>query len=348
MCQLEIMATSISDSEECSDEYDQLLYQASQQYEEEAEQLLEERYQHMQEDDFLFDRLMPKGVCEVSLHKSEPHLEEHYHEIKEDGLLYDRPLMKGGATTTKERFSNPVTEEDILKNIVGSIPVSTRKTTEWSVKTWREWAENRQSKCPTEVVPELEIITNEQLNHWLSRFVIEVRNQQGDYYRGGTLYSLCSGIQRFVQEKRTGSARNDPVDIYKDSTFSFFRSSFDSILKQLHHKGIGTKTKQAEVISENVEDRLWNEGSLGDDTPQKLLDSLIFCFGLNLALRSGKEHRQLRPDMLELIETLDSISYLLYTESGSKNRSGGLQDRKVMNKSVKIFPNKENPARCII
>ena len=45
---------------------------------------------------------------------------------------------------------------------------------------------------------------------------------------------------------------NDPVDIYKDSTFSFFRSSFDSILKQLHHKGIRTKTKQAEVISENV------------------------------------------------------------------------------------------------
>ena len=44
------MGTSISDSEECSDEYDKLLYQASQQYEEEAEQLLEERYQHMQED----------------------------------------------------------------------------------------------------------------------------------------------------------------------------------------------------------------------------------------------------------------------------------------------------------
>ena len=61
VCQLEIMATSISDSEaECSDEYDQLLYQTSQQYEEEAKQLLEERYQHMQEDDFLFDRLMPK------------------------------------------------------------------------------------------------------------------------------------------------------------------------------------------------------------------------------------------------------------------------------------------------
>ena len=53
------------------------------------------------------------------------------------GVVYiGCPLMKGGATTTKERSSNPVTEEDILKNIVGLIPMSTRKTTEWSVKTW--------------------------------------------------------------------------------------------------------------------------------------------------------------------------------------------------------------------
>ena len=53
-------------------------------------------------------------------------------------------------------------------------------------------------------------------------------------------------------------------------------------------------------------------------------------------------------DMLELIETPDSVSYLLYTESGSKNRSGGLRDRKVTNKSVKVFPNKENSTRCVI
>ena len=288
------MATSISDNEEYFDKDDELLYQASQQYEE-AERRLEKRYQHMQEDDFLLDRLIRKEL--------KPCLEERYQAMKEDGLLKDDGTReaKRTAATAKQRFSNPVTEEDILKNIVGSIPASTTKTTEWSVKTWQEWAENRQVKCPTQVVPDLETITNEQLNHWLSRFVMEVRNQQGDHYRGGTLYSLCSGLQRFVWEKRRSSSKNDPVDIYKDLSFSFFRSSFNSTLKQLHHKGIGTKTKQAEVISENVEDRLWNEGSLGDDTPQKLLDSLIFCFGLNLALRSGKEHRQLRPDTGDLI-----------------------------------------------
>ena len=73
-----------------------------------------------------------------------------------------------------------------------------------------------------------------------------------------------------------------------------------------------------------MEERLWNEGVLGDDTPKKLLDTLVFCFGLNFTLRSGQEHRNLRPDMLEIKEPHDSLAYLVYTESGSKNNSGGL------------------------
>ena len=62
----------------------------------------------------------------------------------------------------------------------------------------------------------------------------------------------------------------------KTLPFPFSVVHLTAYLIQLHHKGIGMKTKQAEVISENVEDRLWSEGSLGDDTPQKLLDSLFF------------------------------------------------------------------------
>ena len=93
---------------------------------------------------------------------------------------------------------------------------------------------------------------------------------------------------------------------------------------------------------------MWEEGSLGDSSPQQLLDTLLYCLGLNLALRSGKEHRDLRPDMFELIQEPYSDLNLLYTESGSKNHTGGLSDRKVANKTVKIFGNLENPKRCVI
>ena len=170
---------------------------------------------------------------------------------------------------------------------------------------------------------------------------MEVRNRNGDPYNTATMYGVCAGIQRYVREKRTTSSQ-EPLDIYKDP---YFRSTFDTVLKDL---GIGLHKRQAEVISEDIEERLWNEEILGDDTLKKLLDTLVFCLGMNLALRSGKEHRSLRPDMLKLHEASGVAAYLEYTESGSKNNPGGLKHRKVQNKSVKIYANSENPRRCVV
>ena len=95
---------------------------------------------------------------------------------------------------------------------------------------------------------------------------------------------------------------------------------------------------------------MWSEGVLGSDTPQKLLVTLVFCFCLNYALRSGREHRDLRPDMLTYVEptTGNSRPYLQYDESGSKNNPGGLRERKVTNKVVKIFANHENKDGCVV
>jgi hypothetical protein len=78
------------------------------------------------------------------------------------------------------------------------------------------------------------------------------------------------------------------------------------------------------VISHEVEERLWNEGILGDSSPVQLLDALVFSLGLQLALHSGQEHRCLRPDMFQIMEPVASKAYLLYTEAGSKNNQGGI------------------------
>ena len=69
-----------------------------------------------------------------------------------------------------------------------------------------------------------------------------------------------------------------PVDIYKDPLFAYFRGAFDSVLKELHQQGIGIYKKQAEVISPEVEERLWNEGVLGDDTPKETSGHFSFLF----------------------------------------------------------------------
>ena len=275
-----------------------------------------------------------------------------------DSLLADVPKQREEVKQAQDqasnkenfaRFTAPVTEADIVEKIHGSIPKATRKSTGWAVHTWEVWAENRQ-KTSAEFPPKLSVITDKQLNYWLSRFVLEVRSKKGEQYQGGTLYSLCAGLQRHIRSQRRSLAVEGQVcdvDIYKDSAFGYFRCVLDSVMKDLHRQGVGNSTKSAEIMTPEMEEEMWKNNILGDDTPRKLIDTLVYCFGLNFAMRSGEEHRNLRPDMLQLVEPPNSAAYLVYTESGSKNRQGELKDRnKVTNKVVKYFANVEDPNRC--
>ena len=152
------------------EELDQLLLTASHQYEdEEEEQRLGVKYQDMQEEEFTLDSLLadvPKQREEVKQAQDQASNKENF-----------------------ARFTAPVTEADIVKKIHGSIPKATRKSTGWAVHTWEVWAENRQ-KTSAEFTPKLSVITDKQLNYWLSRFVLEVRSKKGEQYQGGTLLLL--------------------------------------------------------------------------------------------------------------------------------------------------------------
>ena len=66
------------------------------------------------------------------------------------------------------------------------------------------------------------------------------------------------------------------------------------ILWPVHNQSVGSKKRQAEPLTEEEEEILWQEGLLGDHSPQALLDTMVFMNGLYFALRSGNEHRNLR------------------------------------------------------
>ena len=75
-----------------------------------------------------------------------------------------------------------------------------------------------------------------------------------------------------------------------------------------------------------MEEKKWSDNVLGDDTPSKVIDTLAFCFGLNFALKSGQEHRNLRLDMLQLVTPPSGTAYLLYTKSEPRSRQGGINN----------------------
>ena len=57
-------------------------------------------------------------------------------------------------------------------------------------------------------------------------------------------------------------------------------------MKRLQGEGYGSTKRQAEVLTEEEENNLWEKKLLGDYTPQTLLDTTVF----------SQEHIQLRRD----------------------------------------------------
>ncbi|XP_048242472.1 uncharacterized protein KIAA1958-like [Haliotis rufescens] len=119
-------------------------------------------------------------------------------------------------------------------------------------------------------------------------------------------------------------------------------------MKYLARQGIGIQKRQAEVISVDQEDMLWEKGMLGEGTPQQLLDTMVYLIGLNCALRAGDEHRYLRTgpnSQFEITVGADGLKGLKYMEDVSKTNRGGLKHRQCERKCVKVGQNLERPER---
>ena len=246
-----------------------------------------------------------------------------------------------GRPTT--RFAPPKTSREIEGGRIDSVPIKTKQDTTYCLKLWESWREYRQN-CTSETIPQLKNMTAEELTHWLSRFVVEVRKTDGKEYPPNTLHHIVAGLQRYLRHE------GKTVDLFKDLKFSPFRASLDGEMKRLQAKGVGGRKRQAEVITPEEEEKLWQTGQLGDSNPQQLLDTIVYCCGLYFALRSGQEHRQLRrsPPQIQLFERPGERAYLRYEEDISKNHPGGLKGRKMEPKVVHHHENLGNPERCFI
>ena len=121
-------------------------------------------------------------------------------------------------------------------------------------------------------------------------------------------------------------------------------------MKRLQEKGLGSKLKQAEPITEKEEEILWEKGELGDHTPQSLLNTMVYMNSVYFALRSGKEHRNLRfsPSQNNIVENDEDRAYVEYVEDMSKNHPGGLKGRRMKRKAVKHHANIIKPQQCFV
>ena len=211
-----------------------------------------------------------------------------------------------------------------------------------------EWKEKRNVSVQTEglnsafVVGELMTMDNMALDKAMQFFIAEVRNKSGGEYHPNTLYEMVISIQHFLR------ASGRFVSFLDDTGFVYL----DAKMKELSRKGIGITRKQADIISAEQENEMWERGILGTDTARNLVDTLLYSIGLNFALRTGQEHRNLRVgtnSQLSLhISKDDGRRYLQYTEDVSKSNTGGLNHRKIEPKVTRAYENVDKPERCLV
>ena len=53
---------------------------------------------------------------------------------------------------------------------------------------------------------------------------------------------------------------------------------------------LGVNSRQADLITVEMENDLWRRGFLGEDTPDKLRTTVYFILGISCYLRSVQDH----------------------------------------------------------
>ena len=181
-----------------------------------------------------------------------------------------------------------------------SLSKHTLQSTKWAINVWNTWANqknhrieqnksSRSAKVPT--IPELSKVKGEDLDIYLSEFIIEVRRFDGEMYPPDSLMVLCAGVQRFLREDG-----NRPdlsfLDGY-DKDYPKFQNALGQVVKDLQDRGIGTVKRKADTFNQEMEKELWNKGVLSFHSPKGLSRAVYFYITKGFWLRSRGDHRNL-------------------------------------------------------
>ena len=128
--------------------------------------------------------------------------------------------------TRSGRFAEPKTDKEIEEARTKGIPQKMREDTKYCVSLWQAWREHR--KCLGTTIPPLTELNHAELQHWLTRFVLEVRKKDGQEFQPNTLHHICCGLMRYLRWNGHPS-----MDFFTDEDFADLKSNLDSEMKQL-------------------------------------------------------------------------------------------------------------------
>lgn len=148
------------------------------------------------------------------------------------------------------RFAPPMSDNEVQQVKKAAVPKTTQRDTSWCINLWKEWRDDRNSRSEEQVPSDICALSPHVLQRWLSRFVLEVRKKGGTEYHPDTLYHIVCGIMRFLRQN------GKPV---KEEAYADFRSTLDAEMKRLKRAGVGSHKRQAEPLTQEEEELLWEK-----------------------------------------------------------------------------------------
>ena len=126
----------------------------------------------------------------------------------------------------------------------------------------------------------------------------------------------------------------------------------DNVTKERAANNTGMTVRQAGYIPSEVENKLWHKNILGEDTPYKLGENVLFLLSINLGLCACDEHYALhrgsesQPSQLLLEHSESCKRCLVYRgDSITKTNGCGLKSFTNYRKVVWIYRS-ENVTHC--
>lgn len=141
------------------------------------------------------------------------------------------------------------------------------------------------------------------------------------------------------------------VSFLNDKKFQGLRTALDSKMKELSSHGLGLdkiKQKSPHLIRKTS---CRAKEILEKDSPNKLLNAVLFSLGLHFLLRAGQELRNLRfgpNSQITVCSEQDGTKYLKYKEDVSKMNRGGLQHKHMTPEITRAYLNTNLPERCLV
>ena len=166
---------------------------------------------------------------------------------------------------------------------------------QWGVYAYCDWRKSKLDNANNfdPIIYEADIercdcLTKVNLCHALCSFIPEITKvKDGSAYPGATLYQMIVSIQCHLVENGLNWKLIDGTEFAKVKTV------LDNVMKEHAQNNIGTVKRQANVITYEYENMLWDKNILGKQNPDQLRQTVMFLIGINCGLRAGDEHHDL-------------------------------------------------------